>query len=305
MKLSESQRTLLPSATDVQFYQEHGYYISQKILSDQEIDRALEGSERFYDGIFDLPGHEALENRGQTIKLTGLRKNDYASFFDRNLFSLVRNPLLGAVAATLQKTDEIRLWHDQLLFKPVDEPGSKANVGWHTDKAYWKTCRSSNLLTGWIPFHDCTVEMGTITMIDGSHRWPDNTEDLDFFNNDLEKAEQEFATGGAKIKKVPIHLKKGQVSFHHCLTIHGSGPNQSNAPRRSIAVHLQDGANRYGKYVDKKGRQRKHGIDHLVRYQNNEPDYTDPFLCPVLFASGEYYPRTSVHPCLSEAKNAP
>jgi ectoine hydroxylase-related dioxygenase (phytanoyl-CoA dioxygenase family) len=101
------------------------------------------------------------------------------------------------------------------------------------------------MVTAWIPFHDCTAEMGTITMIDGSLHWPDNTEKLNFFSSDLEGLEREFDSGGRSVVKVPVDLEKGQVSFHHCLTIHGSGPNRGTAPRRSIAVHLQDEANRW------------------------------------------------------------
>lgn len=35
------------------------------------------------------------------------------------------------------------------------------------------------------------------------------------------------------------------MSFHHCKTIHGSGPNTAGEPRRAITIHLQPGDNRY------------------------------------------------------------
>jgi ectoine hydroxylase-related dioxygenase (phytanoyl-CoA dioxygenase family) len=40
-------------------------------------------------------------------------------------------------------------------------------------------------------------------------------------------------------------MKAGQVSFHHALTIHGSGPNASAEARRSMAVHLMTGETTY------------------------------------------------------------
>jgi ectoine hydroxylase-related dioxygenase (phytanoyl-CoA dioxygenase family) len=103
-----------------------------------------------------------------------------------------RNPILGAIASRLTNSPEIRLWHDQLLLKPPDKADVKSNVGWHTDRGYWKPCSSALMVTAWIPFHNCDEEMGTITMIDGSHRWPDNTRKLNFFSNDLEGLEREF-----------------------------------------------------------------------------------------------------------------
>ena len=35
-------------------------------------------------------------------------------------------------------------------------------------------------------------------------------------------------------------MQAGQVSFHHPLTFHGSGPNTSDRLRRSLAIHFVD-----------------------------------------------------------------
>jgi ectoine hydroxylase-related dioxygenase (phytanoyl-CoA dioxygenase family) len=285
MKLTDEQLALLPSDDDVKFYREHGFYLSKQIYTDEQIESALRGADRFYKGERDelvkaqdkfIPGWNA--SQGDV-----LRKNDYSSFQNRELFQFVRNPLVGAIAAKLSGSPTIRLWHDQLLWKPIDQPDKKANVGWHTDRGYWKTCTSTNLITAWVPFHDCDDAMGTITMIDGSHRWPDNTENLNFFSSDLEGLEKNFNTGGNAIKKIPANLKKGCVSFHHCLTIHGSGPNRSNQPRRSIAIHLQDETNRWQEHRRGDGSLAMHWNDRLCRKVDGKPDYTDPEVCPVLW----------------------
>lgn len=44
--------------------------------------------------------------------------------------------------------------------------------------------------------------------------------------------------GGSEWLDEPCILKAGQVSFHHALTFHGSGPNFSDAPRLSIVAHV-------------------------------------------------------------------
>ncbi len=248
--LTHEMLDLLPSEEDVARYQQTGYYISKKIFTDEEIDNAIAGSNEFYAGKLERPGLPAMEKFMQNYELGGdfgskLRKHDYASFFRAELTNLIRKPILGAVAAKLAGTDQIRLWHDQLLYKPTHNPDSATNVGWHTDKGYWQMCSSNNLITAWVPFHDCDDKRGTITMIEGSHKWPDNTSQLDFFSSDLDGLQKRFDTGGAEVKKVPMNMEKGQVSFHHCLTIHGSGPNFDPSPRRSIAVHMQDRENQY------------------------------------------------------------
>ena len=47
----------LPSQADVEFYREHGYYVSQKIVPEELIDTALHGLARHCSGDrdFDLP----------------------------------------------------------------------------------------------------------------------------------------------------------------------------------------------------------------------------------------------------------
>lgn len=282
IRFTPAELELLPTDTDIAFYQEHGYYHSKKIFTDAEIDAAIAGSERYYRGErdakipSDIPGWRP--EHGNV-----LRKNDYASLRNRELTALIRKPLLGAVAARLAGSG-IRLWHDQLLYKPPqDDPHKPGNVGWHTDKEYWKTASSRKMLTAWIPFHDCDEEMGTIMMIDQSWSWPDNTEGLDFFSNDLAGLEKKFQTGGRPVVKVPINLRKGEVSFHSCLTIHGSGPNRSTQPRRSIAVHMQDEKNHYQEAFYNDGVRVPDSLDNLCRLIDDLPDYSDPRICPPLW----------------------
>ncbi len=281
---TSAQRALLPTDQDVVFYREHGYYVSPVILSDQEIAAAIDGSERFYAGQVVDPGIEELDRFRPTGTVPeGLRKNDYASFFCPELAALTRQPLLGAIAGRLTGSPSIRLWHDQLLYKPTDKPEKRARVGWHTDRQYWMSCSSDDMLTAWIPFHDCDEEMGTITFVDGSHRWTEQSTGLNFFGHDLEEIEKGFASGGRPVVKTPIIFRQGQVSFHNCRTIHGSGPNLRVEPRRAIAVHLQDEANHHRVYLREDGQPARHANDSLCRTVDGEPDYADPRICPLLF----------------------
>ena len=284
--LTAEHLALLPSDADVLAYRKHGYYHSQTLFTDAQMEAVLAASERFYAGELDEPpvNLPALERfRPKGVYGNGLRKHDHSSKFSAGLRWLTTHPLLGAIAAKLSGSDEIRLWHDQLLYKPTQDPAKPTNVGWHTDRGYWKTCSSADMLTAWIPFHDCNVEMGTITMIDGSLHWPDNTLNLNFFSSDLDGLENQFDTGGQPVIKTPMNLKKGQVSFHHCLTIHGSGPNYRDHPRRAIAVHLQDKSNHWTEYHYPDGRLAMHDNDTLCRKVDGVPDYTDPDFCPMLY----------------------
>ena len=281
----EIQADLLPSDADIAFYRENGYYISKPLFTDAELDAAIEASERYYAG---LEGQQISLPNGKTYNLAWwpglgagtLRKNDYSTLLVPELAALRDKPVLGAVAALLAGED-VRLWHDQLLYKPpVEDPDKPQNVGWHTDFGYWKTCSSDNMLTAWVPFTAMGEDIGSIGFVDGSLHWPDNSH-LDFFSSDMAGLEARFDSGGRPVEKTVALLERGQVTFHHCRTIHGSGPNFSPGPRRSIALHMQPASNRYTRrLVD--GRPCAHSNDALTAGPDGQPDYADPTYCPVL-----------------------
>lgn len=285
-RLSEEQISLLPSEEDVDFYEEHGWYISRKVLSDQVIDEAILGSERYYLGERDmsLPVSSGYSD-WRPEDGDGVRNNEFVSLQNKELRRLALQPIIGAIASRLARTRQIRLLDDQLVYKPPGPEGADSAVGWHADRAYWATCSSDNLLTAWIPFHDCGESNGTLVVIDGSHKWPDLQETRFFNDQNLENTEAQFRKEERKTIKVPITLKKGQVSFHHCWTIHGSYPNHSNSSRLAMAVHLQDDSNRYRAFRDWKG-QEIHMFDEVLcrKLPNGSPDFTDPKAFPVVWS---------------------
>ncbi|MGB6581452.1 MAG: phytanoyl-CoA dioxygenase family protein [Streptosporangiaceae bacterium] len=274
---------VLPTEADVAAYREHGFWLSGIVLPPEILGAAERGMKRFYAGERDRPGPPGLEGDGWRPENGDvLRKNDYASLRVDELSALVAYPAIGAIAARLSGATGIRLWHDQLLFKPAGAPDRSANVGWHTDRQYWQTCSSEDMLTAWVPFHDVDERSGSITFIDSSHLW--DTAGLDFFASDLERQETALTAAGHTVVKSPAVLKRGQVSFHHNRTIHGSGPNQSTAPRRSLAIHLQPSSNRYRHHTLPDGTAAHHRNDDLCRRGSDAaPDYTDPALFPVLW----------------------
>lgn len=285
--LSEEQLALLPTEEDVAFYQEHGWYISKKVLSDEIIDEAIRGSERFYRGERDsqLPISSGFTNWKPEDGYDVVRNNEFVCLQNRELRQLALQPIIGAIAARLARTEQIRILDDQLVYKPPQDKNGKSAVGWHADRAYWGTCSSDNLLTAWIPFHDCDESRGPLVMLDKSHKWS-GIQDTRFFNNpNLEDIAQRFSQEGRQIVKVPMTLKKGQVSFHHCWTIHGSYPNYSQSFRLALAVHLQDAANHYRPFWNKKG-EPIHIIDESLcrKLQNENPDFSDPAVFPILWS---------------------
>ena len=287
-ELRPAQAELLPTEEDVRFYEEHGWWISPPILTEEELDEANFGVERYYAGERDTSllmeaGTDWRPERGDI-----LRQNDYVSLQVEELRQLARHPLVAATAAMLARTDEVRLFHDQLIYKPPQVDASVTNVGWHTDIAYWKTCSSRRMLTAWIPMQAVTEDMGPMLFLDGSHRFGAENDELEFFHQtDLDAIAEKIEPHGAPLKEVPVILEPGQVSFHHCRTIHGSLQNRSDRPRIALAVHMQDADNRWIRNTDAAGKPRSHLNDFMVRRgADGNPDYSDPEVCPVLWRRG-------------------
>ncbi len=283
--LDTDLESVLPTADDIAHYQEHGWWVSSVVLPDEVLDIAQLGAERHYAGERDHPLLIAggyLDWRPEHGDV--LRLNDYVSLQNDELRALVDMPVIAAIAARLAGTPSVRLFHDQLICKPVGLDRTDSTVGWHVDAAYWQTCSSRDMLTAWIPFQDCDEEIGAISFVDGSHRWP-GTEWMRTFNErDLTALEAGFPADAGPVRRVRNTLKRGQVSFHHCRTIHGSEANRSGVDRLALALHFQDAANHYVPHVDDSGKRTIHINDLLCRKDaQGMPDYSDPDVCPVLW----------------------
>jgi ectoine hydroxylase-related dioxygenase (phytanoyl-CoA dioxygenase family) len=144
-------------------------------------------------------------------------------------------------------------------------------------------------LTAWIPFQDCDETKGPLVVLDGSHKWPEIQHSRYFSNPDLQAIADQFQEKGNRVHRVSFCLKKGQMSFHHCWTIHGSYPNQSSAPRQALAVHLQDEANHYQPCLSPKGTPVQMIDEALCRkLTNGDPDFSDPAVFPVLWPTSRH-----------------
>jgi ectoine hydroxylase-related dioxygenase (phytanoyl-CoA dioxygenase family) len=293
--LTQAEADLLPTDAEVQEYAERGWYLTRKLFTDEEVDALVAATDDFYAGQKNrsLPHHPPNLAYWEPSHGEIQRHNDYIHYESDPVAQILRKPVVGATAARLAEASQIRVFQSTLIYKPPN-PGEVTNlVPWHADRHYWQTCTSDRMLTAFIPFHDCTVQMGTITMIDGSHLWkeiPGDDSTRHFAQRDrseLEELLQKTAEfNGAEVNAIPMVIPKGHMSFHHCKIYHGSGHNQGTSPRRAISFHLQDGENQWRPYDKSDGSRVVYNNDVLVRKTaDGKPDYADPDFCPVIWQS--------------------
>ncbi|MGN6533482.1 MAG: phytanoyl-CoA dioxygenase family protein, partial [Ginsengibacter sp.] len=127
---------------------------------------------------------------------------------DENVKKFVMSKRLAQVAADLLGVKNVRIYHDQALFK---EPGG-GPTPWHQDQYYWPI-DTYNTITMWMPLVDIDEEMGMLTFASGSH-----TKGYVFDTAISDESETEF-DNFVKENKYPVvrpkHMNAGDATFHY------------------------------------------------------------------------------------------
>ncbi|SDM86168.1 Phytanoyl-CoA dioxygenase (PhyH) [Paenibacillus sp. yr247] len=241
----QAERAYKITAQDKDTFNQDGYWISPKLLDDDQIERLRRAHERVWTGDYDgdgLPMNHYRPNPNPD----SLRKLDNGWWINDEIRNIVTDPFIGELAADLLATDEIRLWHDQVIYKPGvgDKETPSGNVGWHQDYGYWQCSSNSKMVTVWIALQDTDLTNGGMMTILGSHKWGLIPDSNTFFNPNMEELRNKYAAGHEWVEE-PCILKAGQASFHHGLTFHGSGANKTNEPRMAVVAHLMPGGTSY------------------------------------------------------------
>lgn len=140
-------------------------------------------------------------------------------------------PILDAVEGILGP--DVMLYSVEFLTK---EAHTKHVVTMHQDLAYWGMGDMDNILTAWLALSPATTASGCMDFVCGSHRNEILAHEDSFDEHNLLSRGQEIKVDVADSDKVSVELNPGNISLHHGLTIHGSGPNKSDDRRIGVAI---------------------------------------------------------------------
>jgi len=233
---------------DKEYFDKNGYWIAPKMINDEDIQRLRKEYERLYSGEVDTGATPyEYEYYKKALKLHSentprVMKVNNAWWINLTIREVACSHAIGSIAAQLLNTDEIRLWHDQAIWKPGVgsdnvEAAKEGNIGWHQDYGFWQISNSPQMITAWVALQDTDLSNGAMRTITGSHKWGLIPDSATFFEKDMDKLTDRFSAYG-EWRDEPCVMKAGQVAFHHSLTIHGSGPNTTSIPRLGVAVHM-------------------------------------------------------------------
>ncbi|KAL4240021.1 hypothetical protein ACF0H5_000816 [Mactra antiquata] len=144
---------------------------------------------------------------------------------------LVKHPnIINAVKQIIG--DDILCWSTDLFPK---EPNTGKLCAWHQDATY-VGMNPPDALTVWVALTESTLENGCVQFSRGSHLKGQMDHKQTFSENSMLLYGQEIPVEVNDSTIVHAILKPGQASIHHVMTVHASGPNQSNTRRIGIAV---------------------------------------------------------------------
>ncbi len=193
---------------------------------------------------------ETVAARAQVLALAGLDGAELPRHFKHKLHlmfrwadGLVHHPrVLDAVQAVLGPN--LLCWTSNLLIKG---PGHPTFVSWHQDASYWGL-DPHEVVTAWIALTPSTTESGCVAVRPGSHCGPQLAHVDTHHPNNLLTRGQSIPEEMMTPEIADLVLGPGEMSLHHIMLVHGSGPNTADIPRIGFAIRYMSAR------VRKKGR---------------------------------------------------
>ena len=218
-------------------FQRDGFLLGERILNDEQVDELRSELARVIED-------RNNPNVPQPVSLANLGGEGSAIWQIVNIWNaspafqrLVHHPVIAEEVTQLLDARELRLWHDQIQYKPAGTGGVNF---WHQDSLYWPLVTPKNTqITAWIALDDVDEENGCMWMVPGTHLWGDHIEFLHSLKPSGFRSIPEVYQG-REARMIACPVRKGAVHYHHALTWHGSDKNISARPRRAIALHFMD-----------------------------------------------------------------
>lgn len=219
-----------PTESQVESYHKDGYLLGPTVLKMSEVEELRSELDRvIHAGKDQEPGPVSILNMQGEKKPVWQIVNIWQASpaFKR----LIENQIIVNWASVLSGGKQLRVWHDQIQYKPSREGGVNH---WHQDWPYWPVLSGPHQVSAWVALDRADEENGCMSMVKGSHVWGNKIRDLHNLKG-LEGMPNSW--DGKKVEISRRIVDVGQVHFHHPMTFHGSPGNPSSRPRRALAIH--------------------------------------------------------------------
>ena len=205
------------------FFAEHGWLVVRGVVSPSRVAELEAAVDAIYAAFPPAPA-------GQVWELAGVSR------LSPMIAEHAHDVAIARHAAAALGSPRIKLLQDTVLVKAALVGGP---VAWHQDHTYTGYLDPARAVSVRLSLTDCRRDNGCLEVIDASHTWG-----LLGDVRALTETHVADALGPAAAhwqdRVIALELSPGDLSIHHCLTLHRSGENRSSQTRKTLITRLFD-----------------------------------------------------------------
>jgi ectoine hydroxylase-related dioxygenase (phytanoyl-CoA dioxygenase family) len=220
------------SSESIRFYQENNFIKLKNVLDQETLAHFNEVIGQEVERLNKM--HTPIEKRDTYSKAFLQIFNLWRE--NEEIKKLVLSKRLASIAAGLMACKNVRIYHDQALFK---EAGG-GFTPWHADQYYWPLA-TDNTITAWIPLQATPLEMGPLEFSAKSQQIVSGR-DLEIGDESENQIRQNLRINNFEHVIEPFDA--GEVSFHSGWLFHRAGANNTGQMRKVMTVIYMDAETR-------------------------------------------------------------
>ena len=193
----------------IAFFKANGFVNGGQVLSEAEVDELRAELER-------VIADKEAEDKPQPVRIVNLVGDEAHPVWQIvNIWMasepykrLTSHPQITKGLAQLTDATELRIWHDQIQYKPAEIGG--VNM-WHQDAPLWPIIAPMTEVTAWVALDDVDEANGCMSMIPGSHLWGNHIDFLNTLEN-YQAMPDKFEGHALDIIRCPVKKGGGSLS---------------------------------------------------------------------------------------------
>ncbi|XP_070357115.1 phytanoyl-CoA dioxygenase, peroxisomal isoform X4 [Equus asinus] len=239
------------------FYEENGFLVIKKLVSDGDIERFRNEFERICRkevkpmGLMVMRDVTIAKSEYVPSEKMITKVQDFQE--DEELFRYCTLPEILKYVECFTGPN-IMAMHTMLINKPPDSGKKTSRHPLHQDLHYFPFRPSNNIVCAWTAMEHIDRNNGCLVVLPGTHKGSLKPHDYPQW--------QDYDENNTRVHLV---MEKGDTVFFHPLLIHGSGRNKTQGFRKAISCHFAS-ANCH--YIDVKGTSQENIEKEVVRFAN-------------------------------------
>ena len=244
------------TADEMRRFRADGYAPLGRLLDDRELAALGERIDQIMLGTADAPYDDMMmqlePSTNPPKELTGQRKgHKLPTLAYRKIQDLELDPLFHAYLTRPLFADLCRRVYGEgrsvacmrAMFMNKPARGG-SDLVWHQDR--WTDLDRDPKVTVWMALDPATIANGCVQIVPGSHRRLINPSGGSGFLTDAQRDElnAKIESGDPDYRTVHLELDAGEAVLLHNWTLHRSGTNSTDIPRRAFSVCYMDAATR-------------------------------------------------------------